>query len=77
MGEVGARILRQIDAIFTSPSLASYIIRAFVYPYTNAQGRNLLPTDTQPESIQNNPSDHYAVVVDLSTERIFPEAHGH
>ncbi len=75
MGAEGARILRQIDAIFTSPSLATYIKQAFVYPYSHAQNRNLLPTDTPPEFIPNNPSDHYAVVVDISTERIFPEAY--
>lgn len=75
MGEEGVRILRQIDAIFTTPSLAPSIKQAFVYPYLHPQRPALLPADTPPQFITDNPSDHYAVVVVISTEKIFPEAH--
>ncbi|MEK6772403.1 MAG: endonuclease/exonuclease/phosphatase family protein [Bdellovibrionota bacterium] len=76
LGKEGRRVLRQVDAIMMSPSLAPFVKQAFVYPY-KINGRNgPLPMDTPPELINMIPSDHYPVVVDISTEIILPEAHG-
>ncbi len=72
--EGGERVLSQLDTIYVSPILAQSIRGAAVYRYRDGSGRELpLPRTFEERSL--NPSDHYPVAIELSTERIFPEAH--
>lgn len=64
----------QLDAIFVAPALRSSILNVEVYRYKNIRGEvKALPNSFRERS--QNPSDHFPVIVDLSTELIFPEAH--
>ncbi|MES2963550.1 MAG: hypothetical protein V4760_06640 [Bdellovibrionota bacterium] len=65
----------QIDAIFVSPSLSRSIVAAGVYRYKDASGREK-PLPRTYDERGTNPSDHFPVMVKVSTEKIFPEAHG-
>jgi hypothetical protein len=73
--EGGARVLSQLDTIYVSPVLAPSVRGAAVYHYRDASGRELPLPRTFDERAQN-PSDHFPVAIELSTERIFPEAYG-
>lgn len=64
----------QIDAVFVSPSLAKSIVDARVYRYKDANG-NVKPLPRTYDERSQNPSDHFPVMVKVSTEKIFPEAH--
>ena len=70
----GPRVLNQLDAIYVSPVLVSSVTRAGVYRYKDNMGREL-PLPKTFDERELNPSDHYPVAIELTTERIFPEAH--
>lgn len=65
----------QIDAVFVSPSLSKSITTASVYRYKDQSGREKPLPKTYDER-GKNPSDHFPVMVTVSTEKIFPEAYG-
>jgi endonuclease/exonuclease/phosphatase family metal-dependent hydrolase len=63
----------QLDALFVTPSLAGDVIDIEAYRYKDLNGKaKPLPNTYQERS--RNPSDHFPIVVTLSTEDIFPEA---
>jgi endonuclease/exonuclease/phosphatase family metal-dependent hydrolase len=58
---------RQLDAIMVNPALASAVVSAKVYRYKYSNGQ----TKPLPESWNQrneNPSDHFPVVIEVSTE---------
>jgi hypothetical protein len=65
----------QIDAVFVSPGLSKSIVAASVYRYKDQSGREKPLPKTYDER-GKNPSDHFPVMVTVSTEKIFPEAYG-
>lgn len=70
----GRSSYHQLDAIFVSPSLKNSIEDVHVYRYKDDRG-NEKPLPDSFEERSRNPSDHFPVVITISTEEIFPEAH--
>jgi hypothetical protein len=70
----GERVLSQLDTIYVSPVLAPSVRGAAVYHYRDGSGREL-PLPRTFEERARNPSDHFPVAIEVSTERIFPEAY--
>jgi endonuclease/exonuclease/phosphatase family metal-dependent hydrolase len=63
----------QLDAVMVSPSLATSIIKASVYRYKDENGvARPIPSSIGERNM--NPSDHFPVVVDISTRLIFSQA---
>lgn len=63
----------QLDALFVTPGLEDNIVSIETYRYKDAEGKELPLPNTYAERARN-PSDHYPLVLTLSTEDVFPEA---
>lgn len=66
----------QYDAIFMSPSLSPYLLRAQILRYMDEAGR-IKPLPKSNEERNRNLSDHHPVIIEFLTHGIFPEAHAH
>lgn len=64
----------QLDGVLLSPSLSPFVTSAAIYRYKDASGR-IKPIPETYDQRSLNPSDHFPIVVDLSSNLIFPEAH--
>jgi hypothetical protein len=70
----GSAQFHQLDALFVTPSLADNVVSIKAYRYKDENGdEKPLPQSLTERA--RNPSDHFPVVVTLSTEDIFPEAY--
>lgn len=70
----GSTSSHQLDAVFVSPSLKQSVEQVVVYRYKDENG-NQKPLPNSFEERSQNPSDHFPVMVTISTEEVFPEAH--
>lgn len=70
----GATQFHQLDALFITPSLADNVVSIEAYRYKDANGNPKPLPQTYAERARN-PSDHFPLVVTLTTEDIFPEAY--
>lgn len=61
----------QLDALLVAPALASNIIDIKTYRYKDKDG-DAKPLPTTFDERKKNPSDHFPVVLTLSTRNIFP-----
>jgi endonuclease/exonuclease/phosphatase family metal-dependent hydrolase len=61
---------RQIDAILVSPELKDSVTTALVYRYKNAAGVQK-PIPATYSDREQNPSDHFPIVVEIKTDSIF------
>jgi endonuclease/exonuclease/phosphatase family metal-dependent hydrolase len=68
----GATVQSQLDAILVSNGLTHSILQASIYRYKNKNGE-IKPLPKTYNEREGNPSDHYPIIVDISTESIFHE----
>ncbi len=68
-------IRRQVDGIFVNSTLARFVEKSFVMRYSFFSA--LLPrfAEITSKNRGHTPSDHSAVVAEVSTKSLFPEAH--
>lgn len=66
----GPAIYHQLDALFVTPSLVDNVIDIETYRYKNKQGHSK-PLPTTFDERKQNPSDHFPIVLTLSTKKIF------
>jgi predicted extracellular nuclease len=66
---------RQMDAIYLSPSLHQYVVKAEIYRYRDAQG-NILPYPETFDQRSQQPSDHYPLYVDIDFSELIRAALG-
>jgi exonuclease III len=69
-----AAVQTQLDAVLLSPSLIHSVLRSEIYRYKDNDGK-IKPLPKTYEEREGNPSDHYPIVVDISTETMIPEAY--
>ncbi len=69
----GRSSFHQLDALFVTPGLTDNVVAIETYRYKDADG-NALPLPQTFNERARNPSDHYPLVLTLSTEDVFPEA---
>jgi hypothetical protein len=69
----GGPSYHQLDALFVTPGLKGDIESMEAYRYKDAQGQPL-PLPQTFEERSRNPSDHFPILMTLSTQEIFPEA---
>lgn len=62
---------RQLDALMVTPPLVDNIVSIEAYRYKNRQGAEK-PLPTSQDERDENPSDHFPVVLKLTTDDIFP-----
>ncbi|MGZ3744590.1 MAG: endonuclease/exonuclease/phosphatase family protein [Pseudobdellovibrionaceae bacterium] len=70
----GSPEYQQLDNLLVSPPLASSVLGVQVYHYKDENG-NVKPLPRTFDDRDENPSDHFPLIMDLSTETILPEAY--
>ena len=71
---VGSTEFHQLDALYLTPGLQDNVVSIEAYRYKDVNGQPKPLPATFAERTRN-PSDHFPIVVTLSTEDIFPEAY--
>lgn len=70
----GSAEFHQLDALFVAPCLKDNVVSIEAYRYKDASG-NAKPLPQTFEERSRNPSDHFPIVMTLTTQEIFPEAY--
>ena len=69
----GRSSFHQLDAILVTPSLKESLSSIVAYRYKDAAG-NAKPLPQTYDERSQNPSDHFPLILTITTEKMFPEA---